>query len=342
MRPLAALFLITIGSILAFLGCEALTGESCTVGDEEGCACATGASGMRQCGASGRWGACECPPARLPDAGPVDRGLSSQDATTRGSDLGGPDIVAPAGPLDEAAWVSLPGGVFVMGRDDGQEYEGPAHQVTVQHFEMLRVEVTVGQYAACVVAGACQAPDQTFTCDPATYPAVTWRPTGRDDAAPVNCVDALKAEAFCLWTGGRLPSEAQWEYAARSSGAQDLYPWGAAPASCALAVMDDSPASDAPGCGAGGPSPSCSRPPGETAQGLCDMAGNLSEWTDDCYQTTYAGAPVDGSARPGAMDCDRSVRGGDWDSPPAEVTVTYREWVWPGAASAYLGFRCVR
>ena len=113
-------------------------------------------------------------------------------------------------------WVQIPGGTFQMGSASGDDDEQPVHTVGVAGFKMMKSEVTVGQYRKCVDAGSCTAPDTGEDCN--------WN-TGREDH-PVNCVDWNQAQAFAVWAGGRLPTEAEWEYAARSGGKARTYPWG--------------------------------------------------------------------------------------------------------------------
>ena len=110
----------------------------------------------------------------------------------------------------------------------------------------------------------------------------------------MNCLDWQQAVDFCAWAGGRLPSEAEWEYAARSGGPSSSYkyPWGNDAATCTYAVMDDG----GYGCGTGRTWSVCSKPAGNTSQGLCDMSGNVWEWVEDWYHGDYTGAPTDGSA----------------------------------------------
>jgi formylglycine-generating enzyme required for sulfatase activity len=112
---------------------------------------------------------------------------------------------------------------------------------------------------------------------------------------PMNWITWDDASRFCTWAGGRLPSEAEWEYAARGGGQRTTYPWDNEPATCEYAVMDDGEV----GCGSGETSPVCSKIAGNTTQGLCDMAGNVMEWVQDKIHADYAGAPSDGSRLPG-------------------------------------------
>jgi cysteine-rich repeat protein len=231
-------------------------------------------------------------------------------------------------------WVPLPGGTFQMGSTSGHGNETPVHAVTLPAFELLATEVTVSQYAACVTAGACTAPNTGGFC--------SWDASGYEDH-PVNCVDWHQARAFCAWAGGRLPTEAEWEYAARSCGPSSSYPypWGTAVATCTYAVMDDT--THAEGCGTNRTWAVCSKPAGNTAQGLCDMAGNVWEWVEDDWHGDYTGSPADGSAW---MDSPRGsgrvLRGGGFSNVADGLRAALRNVDYPSAEAGYLGFRCAK
>ena len=231
------------------------------------------------------------------------------------------------------AWISLPAGAFSMGRDGGDDDEAPAHQVQVPAFQMNRTEVTVGQYRRCVAAGACVAPATDTRCN--------WGTAGRTEH-PVNCLTWEQARSFCAWAGGALASEAQWEFAARSAGKAQRYPWGDAPADCQRAVMPDSAG---PGCGADTTAPTCSRPGGDSAQGLCDLSGNVWEWVSDCWHKGYGGAPVDGSARlTGCKEPGRRVvRGSSFLNGTVDNLRAASRDSSPAAETYHsIGLRCVR
>jgi len=227
-------------------------------------------------------------------------------------------------------WVSIPGGTYEMGSMIGDSDEQPVHSVTVSGFEMTKTEVTVQQYRACVVAGACTAPPTGGSCN--------WNEPGYEDH-PVNCVDWSQAVTFCAWAGGRLPSEAEWEYAARSEGQDIEYPWGDDAATCTYAVMGNG---STYGCGTGRTMAACSKPAGNTAQGLCDMAGNVWEWVEDWYHDSYAGAPSDGSAWTGPPGSARVLRGGSYYNFAVSLRVASRNYHDPSYQGHSLGFRCGR
>ena len=221
-------------------------------------------------------------------------------------------------------WIRIPGGSFMMGTNDSNNAFSdakPVHEVTIRPFEMSKTLVTNKQYQACMAAGACTAnSDQGAIFD--------------GDDHPVVGVDWNQARAFAKWAGGRLPSEAEWEYAARSAGKDYKYPWGNSDANCGNVVIRN--------CGWRATAPVCSNPSGNTEQGLCDMAGNAWEWVEDWYHNSYNGAPSDGSAWVDPTGSYRVFRGGSWYGDASNVRVALRDYYDPGNRDYYLGFRVAR
>ena len=230
-------------------------------------------------------------------------------------------------------WISLPAGTYGMGSSAGDPDEEPLHTEAVPSFRIQRTEVTVAQYRLCVERGACT--------PPRAWAAAGWERTcawGRARTAdhPVNCTTWEQADAYCRWVdeAGRLPTEAEWEYAARAGGRIQTWPWGDEEARCGRAVMKDT--GGVTGCGSEQPLAVCSRPRGNTAQGLCDMAGNVAEWVADAYSATaYADGPP-ASAR------ERVIRGGSFAQTAHELRVTDRATIAGSLAVGAVGFRCVR
>jgi iron(II)-dependent oxidoreductase len=220
------------------------------------------------------------------------------------------------------------GGSFGMGSPYAGASAQPVHAVTVPTFEMLRTEITVSQYGECVDAGSCTTPDEWETCN--------WNASGYENH-PVNCLNWHQAVDFCTWAGGRLPSEAEWEYGARSGGQDLIYPWGNDLATCTYAVMFEAGV----GCGTGRTMAVCSKPAGNTTQGLCDMAGNLSEWVQDYVHSTYDGAPIDGSAWEDSGST-RVVRGGEYGNTAYYLRAAFRSGHDPPSNLDFVGARCVR
>lgn len=212
--------------------------------------------------------------------------------------------------------VVVPAGQFVMGSPAAEpgryDSEGPQHTVALRWFALGRQDVTVRQYAAFVRETGYEPED----CD---WPRRTnWHSPGFLPDAPVVCVSWHDAQAYIAWLNGkvggsakgpyRLPSEAEWEYAARAGTVTSRW-WGEAigqgKANCN-------------GCG----SPWDNRqiaPAGSFAAnpfGLYDMLGNAWQWVEDCWNETYQGAPTDGRAWVAGDCAKRVLRGGSWSSLP--------------------------
>ncbi len=206
-------------------------------------------------------------------------------------------------------WITINGGKFTMGTDSGEqgfEDAKPIREVAIKTFDMSKTAVTVEQYAECVFKGHCTEPKTGDYCN--------WGVAGRK-LHPVNCVSWDQAYEYARFKGGRLPSESEWEYAATSGGKNQKYPWGNEEPTCDKAVMFGN---GGYGCGKNSTMPVCSKPAGNTAQGLCDMAGNVLQWVQDRYQDSYEGAPFDGSAFYGPS-LSRVLRGGCFVSKGARV-----------------------
>jgi len=206
------------------------------------------------------------------------------------------------------ALVTLRGGQFEMGSlADASEH--PVHRVQLAAFALGKYELTQREWKACVAAGACSgSPRVAAENDRLPMMDLSW-----DDAAQyVQWLRGLTGKPY------RLPSEAEWEYAARA-GATTPYPWGKeigiARANCS-------------GCGGNYdpklPAAVGSFPP--NAWGLYDMLGGVAEWTEDCWHKNYEGAPANGSAWPAPRCRERVLRGGSWKNPPTDLTVSSRNY----------------
>ena len=165
--------------------------------------------------------------------------------------------------------VAIPGGSFTQGSTHGEEDERPARKVAVKSFAIDRTEVTRGDYAACVAAGRCKATSDKLAGD-------------QDAKLPVTGVDWNDAQAYCKFAGGRLPSEAEWEKAARGTDGRE-YPWGN-DVDCARAnwgnFEGEGPCA---GKNPGHPVAVGQYPTGASPYGLLDMGGNVWEWVADKY-----------------------------------------------------------
>jgi serine/threonine-protein kinase len=218
---------------------------------------------------------------------------------------------SPAAP---AEMVYIPGGVFRMGSDNVDSYESPAHEVTVAPFFMDRTEVSNEQYAAFLKATNHTAPPD-------------WKdkqyPPGAGQMPVVN-VSWQDANAYAAWTGKRLPSEAEWEFAARTTDRR-RYPWGT--------TWDAAKANT---------SETNLNRPGEVHDyadaanpyGLLNLAGNVWEWTASEVQSYKDKSVV---LAPGKV-----IRGGAFYTPKERATTTYRGFAPPDKQATGIGFRCVK
>jgi sulfatase modifying factor 1 len=265
------------------------------------------------------------------DGGSIDSGGDGEDsAASQGGEDGGnalgEDAAKALGP------VAVPQGSFWMGCNqdlDGncRDDEHPYREVELGAFELDRYEVTVAEYRACVDAGTCTAPDTGGACN--------WDVAGTEDN-PINCVDWGQASAYCDWAGRRLPTEAEWEKAARGSDGR-TYPWGEEDPDCSRAVMNDG----GNGCGTGKTMAAGSVPAGASPHGAMDMAGNVWEWVADWYDRSYYEKAPAGDP-PGPADGTlRVARGGSWyGGTPQDLRASRRNPLDPSFRNHDLGFRC--
>jgi formylglycine-generating enzyme required for sulfatase activity len=232
-------------------------------------------------------------------------------------------------------WQGFCDGSFEMGspEGEGEPYEWPVHTVRVLPFEILQTEITVASYGACVEAGACELwPASGDTPDSCNQ----WDPDPVQEH-PQNCMDWHMAADFCFWAGGRLPSEAEWEYAARSGGQEGkTYPWGEAEPDCDLANVKG----DSADCGTH-TEPVCSHPAGHTEQGLCDMGGNVYEWVADYFHNSYEGAPTDSLPWQDPATEFKTMRGSGVGS-GEDLRTRNRTFHEPPFSYGGMGARCVR
>jgi formylglycine-generating enzyme required for sulfatase activity len=224
----------------------------------------------------------------------------------------------------------IPAGTFLMGSDSGEDDEQPVHSVTLDAFWMDQTEVTNGMYAQCVTAGACSPPDNTYTNTRSSY---YGDPVYAD--YPVIYVDWNQASTYCAWAGRQLPTEAQWEYAARGGLVGSAYPWGNEAPNCMFGAQN------------GAQYASCS--PDDTilvgsfapnGYGLYDMAGNVWEWVADWYsEDYYSNSPIENPTGP-ASGVYRVVRGGSWSNVEFNLRVSYCGRYSPDGTYLSIGFRC--
>jgi formylglycine-generating enzyme required for sulfatase activity len=214
-----------------------------------------------------------------------------------------------------------------MGSDDGNSDEQPAHTVYLDAFAIDRTEVTNAQYARCVQAGACRPPGSSSSYTRANYFA---DPRYADH--PVIYVSWDDARAYCAWAGRRLPTEAEWEKAARGTDGR-TYPWG-----------DEWDASKAntDEAGVGDTTPVGAYPAGASPYGALDMAGNVWEWVADWYgEDYYRESPGENPLGP-ASGTNRVVRGGSWGNVQWLARAADRYGFTPDDRNSHVGFRCAR
>lgn len=226
---------------------------------------------------------------------------------------------------DGMVLVYVPAGEFTMGSEDGEDDEKPVHTVYLDTFWIDQTEVTNKMYALCVDAGICQQPD-----DKQSYSRSSYYGNREFDNYPVIHVNHTMAKTFCEWAGRRLPTEAEWEKAARGDDAR-TYPWGNEAPNDTL-LNYDKVIGDTTEVGR--------YPNGASPYGALDMAGNVSEWVADIYSDTYyAGSP--GSNPLGfAIGLDYVMRGGDFFDRDSSVRSSGRlMWV-VTFAEDFVGFRC--
>ena len=231
---------------------------------------------------------------------------------------------------DTSGMVRIPGGLFRMGSTkaavdagNGLEIELPIHLVRVADFWMDRTEVTVGAYRDCVDAGACALPT-LFNAQSA--PAYNYGAPDRDNH-PINGVTWFDANQFCGWRGARLPTEEEFEYAARSGAREYLYPWGNSLTDEELLCWSGRQRRSL-SCAVG------SFPRGANEWGVVDLVGNMHEWTASGASPSYDKA---------RSTKQRIDRGGGWPTAqPSLVRANKRGPNEPRARSYQTGFRCVR
>lgn len=242
--------------------------------------------------------------------------------------------------FDRIEWVRLDGGAFTMGDPDGRLDQKPTREVTVAPFEVSRSEVTFGQYDRCVAAGGCTPPsDRCWVLNAAgKFGWGLLSSEFRTPDRPVVCVTWQQAATFAAWVGGRLVSEAEWEYLARGGGKPQRYPWGDAGLSCERAVIDD----DGKGCCKDRTWPACSLRQGASPQKVCDLIGNVYELVADAWHPSYEGAPTDGSAWGEAGTGEGVLRGCAWAAPTYECTAMDRQRGDATFVSSSIGFRVAR
>jgi len=207
--------------------------------------------------------------------------------------------------------------------------ETPLKEIYLDSFYIDTFEVTVSQYKKCVDAEACGVPGAYAYCNDlneSTY-----------ENHPVNCVSWFNAREYCEFVGKRLPTEAEWEKAARGTDGRE-YPWGNDVATCEYAVINDG----GTGCGKDSTWPIGSKQKGVSPYGVYDMAGNVWEWVADWYSPDYYSRSPDNNPEGPDSGSERVLRGGSWGSYAGTQRSAFRVSSYPDYLHYFLfGFRCL-
>jgi formylglycine-generating enzyme required for sulfatase activity len=279
-------------------------------------------------------GACSenksCP---TPDLATTDRGPS-------GNELGAPlcqkdkvqckadELNAFGVCLPPSSMVAVAGGELAMGKTETGKAYSPEHKVTLKAFSVDRTEVSVAQYKACVDCGVCKPPlrDGSNTGREPYY--------GNESYAnyPAIYIGWIDAKAYCEGIGKRLPTEAEWEMAARGSAGNE-YPWGStaptpADANFQSAANDTLPVTD--------------YEKGKSPCGALNMAGNVWEWVADSYDPSYYSSSPTADPKGPATSVIKATRGGGFNSTADNLKTYVRVGNVETAAFSYLGFRCAK
>ncbi len=242
------------------------------------------------------------------------------------------------------AEVTIPAGEFWMGCDplfnggevDCELDELPLHKVFLDAYAIDKYEVTNAQYALCVVDGTCSPPANGGSATLADY---YGNPVY--DHYPVLWVSWQNASDYCSWAGKRLPTEAEWEKAARGVEPRS-FPWGEEPATCDLANFWVEEEDGGGYYCVGDTSQVGSYPAGASAYGVMDMGGNVWEWVSDWYASDYyESLPYDNPTGP-ESGIYKVVRGGSWFCRWGELRTAKRHFNHPSVFYYTIGFRCVR
>jgi formylglycine-generating enzyme required for sulfatase activity len=227
-------------------------------------------------------------------------------------------------PMDGMVMVKIPAGEFNMGKEDNVENaDGPRHTVYLDDYWIDQTDVTNAMFAKCVQAGQC-----TYGIQHAATEIHFGNPEYADH--PVVYVTWPQAVTYCQWAGRRLPSEAEWEKAARGTDERP-FPWGKKPVDPTLANYDNN---------IGDTTPVGKYPLGASPYGLLDMAGNVRQWVADWFDALfYRNSPLQNPLGPG-MGEKRVLRGGSFKDPANGVRVTVRFEHVPLSAGMNRGFRC--
>lgn len=214
----------------------------------------------------------------------------------------------------------IPAGWFLMGQNDGPESSRPQRSVYLDAFAIDKTEVTKAAFSRFVVE--------------TDHPAKGWtgEPPEQQAGEPAAGVVWLDADAYCRWAGKRLPTEAEWEKAARGTDGR-RYPWG---------DQWDAARANTEESGRGAVLPVGSFPDGVSPYGVLDMAGNVAEWVSDYFDRDYYTYAPDHNPLGPDIVLDHVLRGGSWASPNLHAQTFFRDSSHSSEPNPRVGFRCAR
>ncbi|MEG4443143.1 ergothioneine biosynthesis protein EgtB [Microcoleus sp. AT9_B5] len=247
-------------------------------------------------------------------------------------------------PITDSPMIEIPGGEFYMGSDAAEalDNERSRHRCYLEAYSIDRYPVTCSQYRDFMESGGYQNPDWwsadgwKWLQDEAVSQPLYWSENPAFNNHPVCGVSWYEAEAYCNFTGKRLPSEAEWEKAASWDAANQIYriyPWGEEPPNGSLCNHGNSIANT---------SPVDAFPKGASAIGCCDMLGNVWEWTASTFDAYpgFESYPYRGYSQVYFDGEHRVLKGGSWATFPQALRSSFRNWYYPGVRQIIAGFRC--
>jgi sulfatase modifying factor 1 len=227
-------------------------------------------------------------------------------------------IPEPPEPVQLGEMALVPAGWFLMGEEDGPESSRPQREVYLDAFMIDRIEVTNNDF-------------REYVQETGARPKVWEDPSAVGaEMEPIAGVLWLEADAYCRWAGKRLPTEAEWEKAARGTDGR-VYPWGDEWDPSRVNTMESE---------LGRIMPVGSFPSGVSPFGVLDMAGNVQEWVSDYFDPDYYSYAPDRNPRGPDKVLDHGLRGGSWRSPQKFTMTFYRNSSHAVSVNLRVGFRC--